>query len=269
MLNLTANNLVGSFDGLKIVLFVLFGLFFINYTGQNRRGIRVVAGQQKRRNHLTPWSIKVTWNQGRLHRKGVKIMRTLIQKLRAVRLVKALLPAAFIAILLAHASPAFAGNDSPSTTGKQTAGTIYFTELTEENFEKVMDPSGKEPFLLETCVTEACTLEQEDLNAVAKVFDGKVRVIRLNSTLHPKLYATFLALAAMTSGQPALPAVIAQTSGRWVMHTVLAPNSMPFASTFGLATGDTIANFTVGILAKVSNAKPSGNAPKLDPNKEI
>jgi hypothetical protein len=269
MLNLTANNLAGGFDVLKVVLFVLFGLFFLNYTGQNRRAIRVVAGRQKRRNQLAPWSIRVSWNRGRFYRKGVNIMRTLVQKLRALRLAKALLPAAVIAVLLALASPAVAGTDSPSTTGKQDANAISFTELTDENFQKEMDPSGKEPFLMETCVSEACALEQDDLNLVAKAFAGKVRVIRLNSTLHPKLYATFLFAMAATSGQPNLPFVVAQTSGRWVMHTVLAPNTAPFASTFGLATGDTMANFLVGVLAQASTHKPDGVGTKADRRNEI
>jgi len=272
MQNLTVNSLVGGFDGLKIVFFVLFGLLFLNYTGQNRRGIRVVAGQQKCRNHLRPWSIRVTWNKGRFHLKGVKIMRTIMQKMRALRLARTLLPAAVIAFLLAFAPHALAGPNSsstPGTTEKQTGSTIYFTDLTDENIEKVLDPNGKEPYLLETCVTEACTLEQDDLNVVAKAFDGKIRVVRINTTLHPKLYMAFLAIAAVTSGQPTLPAVIEQTAGRWVMHTVLAPNTMPFASSFGLATADTIANFTVGILAKVTSAKPNGDAPKPDHSREI
>jgi hypothetical protein len=118
-------------------------------------------------------------------------------------------------------------------------------DLTMKNFKSVMAKVNADglPVLVETCVTAACGLEKDELNAAVQAMDGKVVVLRLNTTKEPKLYSGMLMQIVAVSGDPTQLFIIAQSNARWAMHTLYAPHMVPLKSLFGLETKETILGF--------------------------
>src|SRR5277367_1472641 len=138
----------------------------------------------------------------------------------------------------------------PALVGKAPSPARQFVELTAANFGKEMVSTGTIPYLLETCVPQACQLEEPELNLLAKSLAGKVKVLRLNMAEQPKLFGEFLAALTLETGNPFLPLILHETPARWAMHTVLTPQREPVGSLFGLMTGEMLAGFVAAKLEK-------------------
>jgi hypothetical protein len=139
--------------------------------------------------------------------------------------------------------------------------------LTSKNVKSVLVDNNTVPVLIETCVTAACGLENDELNEAVQFFGGKIKVLRLDTTKEPKLYQSMLAAIALASGHPDLPAAIGRTSGRWAMHTLYGPHMRPIASTFGLITSEVIIGFVVVKLTPDPEQAPppqQDERPKVD-----
>jgi hypothetical protein len=151
----------------------------------------------------------------------------------------------------------------PKSTVATAKPTTYFIELSQANFEKEFSNTGAIPFLLETCVPEACKLEESELNAVGKALAGKIKVVRLNTAEQPGLFTGFLLALGRTSGNPFLPTILRDTPARWLMHTVMAPDTTPIFSLSGLMTGDMLGRLVetqVDRLQKPAETSPSPDA---------
>jgi len=136
-------------------------------------------------------------------------------------------------------------------------------DLTSKNVKTVLSDSQTTPVLIETCVTAACGLEEAELKATAQHFAGKIKVVRLDTTKEPKLYASMLIGLALSTGNPFVPLVIAQTNGRWVMHTLYDQHMHPITTVFGLNTSAMIDAFVANQLS------PESHEPEAGPHQEV